>query len=116
MRRSLIVTLLTISTILFSNAAHSEGAYVYVDDMSKLSYQMLKPGIVYFRNLNSFNKDVTGCCYAFYLDINSNYGNGAWAVIQAQMLIKGPLYLHVTKKDPPAFGDPAIVDHFGMWQ
>lgn len=103
--------------VLFS-PLHAFGApaYVYVNDMSKIDYQLVGNGWVYFRNLNSFDTQFTGCCYAFYLDTTTEYGKSAWSVILMKMASAAPLYLHVTESNPPTSGNPAYVDHLGNWQ
>ena len=100
---------------LLSHLSHAAQTYVYVDDMSKLDYQLLGDGNVYFRNLNVFNSQVTGCCYAFYLDTKTEYGKSAWSVILMKMAAGGDLYLHVSESNPPTSGNPALVDHLGNW-
>ena len=99
----------------FSVSANSAPAYVYVNDMSLLSYQLVADGNVFFRNLNTFNPSVTGCCYAFVLNKSTPAGKSQWATILMKMATKQPLNLYVTESNPPTSGAPAIVDHLGNW-
>lgn len=89
--------------------------YVHVTDMSQLSYQMTNDGLVYFRNLNAFNPQVTGCCYAFALDTTTPFGKSAWATMLMKMASKGSLYIRVSESNPPTSGAPASVDQVGNW-
>ena len=101
---------------IFSNAAFSAGMYIHVPDMSKIKYQLTSDGHVYFRNLNEFNNQVTGCCYAFYLDTSTTFGKSAWSTILMKMASKKDLYMYVQKNDPPTSGDPVPINHIGNWQ
>ena len=101
--------------ISLSSYAHSAPTYVHINDMSLLQYQLTADGNVYFRNLNSFNSTVTGCCYAFVLNTTTPYGKSAWAIILLKMATKQPLSLYVTESNPPTSGTPAVVDHMGNW-
>jgi hypothetical protein len=56
-------------------------AYVEIDDASKLLWQMQAAGFVYFRNLNEFDANQAGCCYAYYLDTTTAGGKALWTVI-----------------------------------
>ncbi len=89
--------------------------YVHVSDMSKVHYQLYSNGFVYFRNLNDFNSNVTGCCYAFGLDTTTPYGKSAWSTILMKMASKSSLSLYVSDATPPTSGAPATVDHLGNW-
>jgi len=106
-----IFMLIALFGIFISTTAHSAGeaTYVHVSDMSLIHYQLTGDGKVYFRNLNSFNNAVTGCCYAFYLDTTTPYGKSAWSTILAKMATKQNLYLYVTESNPPTSGAPAQI-------
>ncbi|WP_141229373.1 hypothetical protein [Cellvibrio mixtus] len=95
--------------------AYADGTYVYVEDMSRLHYQLTSDGNVYFRNLNQFNNQVTGCCYAFVLDTTTPYGKSAWSVILMKVASKGSLSMYVSEANPPTSGNPATIDHLGNW-
>lgn len=95
--------------------AGAAAVYVHVTDMSQLSYQMTADGVVYLRNLNAFNAEVTGCCYAFMLDTTTPFGKSAWATMLMKMASKGSLYIRVSESNPPTSGAPASVDQVGNW-
>jgi hypothetical protein len=107
---ALLVTQLTAAP--FASAA---GKYVYIDDVSKLKYQMGSDGSVWFRNLNEFDGSVTGCCYAFYLNTTTPYGRSAWALILSKMALATGLYVYVSETNPPTSGNPASIDQVGNW-
>jgi len=96
--------------------AHAGGAYVHITDMSQVQYMLTGDGKVYFRNLNQFSSQVTGCCYAFVLDTTTGYGKSAWSVILMKMASKSSLSMYVSETNPPASGNPAVIDHIGNWQ
>ncbi|NRF28945.1 hypothetical protein [Vibrio coralliilyticus] len=114
--RKLFSCLLT-STLLCSATVFAAPVYVHVSDMSKIKYQVVsdKGGRVFFRNLNEFNSSVTGCCYAFYLDITTDYGKSAWSTMLMKMASQKNLYLYVSESNPPTSGAPAEVTHIGNW-
>ena len=96
----------------YSNA---EPGYIHVPDMSKVHYQLVSDGVVFFRNLHEFHAGATGCCYAFKLDTTTPFGKSAWSVILMKMAGQLPLSIYVTDYNPPTSGSPAIVDHLGNW-
>lgn len=112
MKKIIFKTLLGLFGVVLSVNA---GTYVHVDDMSKIEYQLTADGKVYFRNLNSFNPAVTGCCYAFYLDTTTDFGKSAWSTILMKMASKQDLYMYVDREDPPTSGAPVQIDHIGNW-
>ncbi len=114
-KNSIIIILFAYSVFFLSNTAYSEGTYVYVTDMSRIKYQIVSDGRVYFRNLNEFNGSVTGCCYAFYLDLTSIFGKTTWSTILFKMATKGDMYLWVNESNPPTHGNPAAISHTGNW-
>ncbi|MCC2521156.1 hypothetical protein [Vibrio coralliilyticus] len=104
-----------LTAVLFSSFVKAAPVYVHVSDMSKIKYQLVGDGRVYFRNLNEFNSSVTGCCYAFYLDITTDYGKSAWSTMLMKMASQKNLYLYVSESNPPTSGAPAEVTHIGNW-
>ena len=112
----MFVCVISISAILLSRPAFSEGTYVHVTDMSLVHYQLMGDGKVYFRNLNLFNSAVTGCCYAFVLDTNTSYGKTAWSTMLTKMAQKLDLYIYVSESNPPSNGGaPAVIELIGNW-
>jgi methylthioribose-1-phosphate isomerase len=101
--------------VLPAKFAHAAGTYVHINDMSQVQYQLTSDGNVYFRNLNQFNNQVTGCCYAFVLNTTTNYGKSAWSVILMKMASKASLSMYVSETNPPTSGNPAVIDHIGNW-
>ncbi|TQV87276.1 hypothetical protein [Aliikangiella coralliicola] len=67
--------------------------WVYVSDMSKLKWQLVSSGEVYFRNLNEFNSAQGGCCYSYKLDTTTPAGKAMWSTILAKMAARAPLNL-----------------------
>jgi hypothetical protein len=59
--------------------------WVEIDDASKLLWQMTSSGVVYFRNLNEFNSEHGGCCYAYKLDTTTPGGKSLWGTILAKI-------------------------------
>ena len=120
MKRKLFGTVAAISLMIFSTLGYCEAGYVYINDMSKVHYQLVSSGRVYFRNLNEFQRvggsePVTGCCYAFYLDTTTEFGKSAWSTIMLKMASGGDLYMYLTETNPPTHGNPAEVNHLGNW-
>lgn len=111
----LTAIVLLVATMLTTQSAKADPAYVYVPNMSQLQYQMTSDGVVYFRNLNSFNASVTGCCYAFKLDTTTPFGKSAWSTILMKMAMGASLYLRVTEANPPTSGNPASIEQVGNW-
>jgi hypothetical protein len=116
MKRKLVLLVsMALSQLWVNPSAHAAAKYVYLDDVSRLEYQMGSDGVVWFRNLNEFDGAVTGCCYAFYLDTTTGAGKNIWALILMKMASAGSLHVHVTEANPPASGNPAIIDQAGNW-
>jgi hypothetical protein len=101
--------------LLASPWANAAGKYVYIDDVSRLKYQMSADGVVYLRNLSDFDSSVTGCCYAFSLDTTTGYGKSLWALILMKMASASSLYVYVTESNPPTSGNPASFAQAGNW-
>jgi hypothetical protein len=96
-----------------SSTAHATSTYIRVTDVSQLKYLMESSGIVYFRNLNTFDNTVTGCCYAFFLDTTTAYGKSSWALIMEKMATGGGLWFYVSNTTPPTSGSPVLVEQVG---
>jgi len=107
--------LIALIFFLGASLSHAGAGYIHVSDMSKVDYQLVGDGKVYFRNLNEFNSAATGCCYAFALDTTTPYGKSAWSVILMKMASQKPLSLYVQNYTPPTSGNPAMIDHLGNW-
>lgn len=107
---------MALSAMLLSTSAFCDPGYIHVTDMSQVDYQVVSGGKVYFRNLNLFKENVTGCCYAFYLDTTTDFGKIAWSTILTKMTTKSDLYLYVSEMNPPTSGNPAQVTHLGNWK
>jgi hypothetical protein len=110
------VLVVLLGLFIFSDS-YSDAVYIYIDDMSKVKYQLVGDGKVYFRNLNEFRSplEVTGCCYAFYLDTTTDFGRSAWSLMLAKMAMAKPLNVYVTNHNPPTSGNAARIDHLGNW-
>ena len=113
--RIFLITFLFLSGF-FTSFANAEAVYVHVKDMSLISYQQVKDDDrIYFRNLNQFNPDVSGCCYAFYLDVSTDFGKAAWSTMLMKMASRQDLYLYVTESRPSTSGAPAEIVQVGNW-
>lgn len=99
----------------FSVKSFAGATYINVTDASQLKYQMASNGKVFFRNLHAFKETVTGCCYAFVLDITTDFGKALWSTILMKMATKESIYLRVSESNPPTSGDPASITHAGNW-
>ena len=109
-----LVLLLIFTFFVTATYTHAESATIYVDDMSKLKWQMTNDGNVYFRNLNTFNSEVSGCCYAFVLDTTTAYGKSAWTTILLKIASSSPLFLYATTSNPTD-SNPATIRSIGNW-
>jgi len=70
---------------------------VVITDASQLSYQLFPPdGHVYFRNLNTFNGAFLGCCYNYYIDLNTVTGRAIMATILERAALAKPIYFQVS--------------------
>lgn len=59
--------------------------WIEIDNASELLWQINSAGIVYFRNLNEFDAEQAGCCYAYKLDTTTDGGKVIWSTILAKM-------------------------------
>lgn len=98
-----------------SSSVMAAPGFISMSDVSKLKYQLAPDGKIYFRNLNEFNPEATGCCYAYYLDVNDEFGKAAWSTVLMKMATKTGLSIRVSELKPPASGSPAKVDYMGNW-
>lgn len=108
-----MLLLIVVSSI--ASFSLGESGYIHVYGASKIQYQLTSSNKVYFRNLNQFNEKATGCCYAFYLDLNTEFGKNSWALflmLKAQMK---PLSMYVKNFTPPTHGGAELIDHVGQW-
>lgn len=97
------------AALVFSTTAHAD-TWVTVSDMSALQWQMAPNGVVYFRNMNSFNATVEPCCYSYWLDTTTAAGKSTWAVFLTKMSLKQQLIIQVPT--PPMHGE---IGHYGVW-
>ena len=67
--------------------------WIYVNDASKLLWQMNSAGTVWFRNLDKFNENQSGCCYAYKMDTTTAGGKSLWSTILAKMASKESITL-----------------------
>ncbi len=79
--KKIILTVL----MLFTLQAHAGRVWVEIDDASKLLWQISADGSMWFRNLDEFDPNQGGCCYAYRLDLNSPVGRAFFSVILAKI-------------------------------
>src|SRR5438045_266905 len=60
--------------------AHAYG-YVYIGNMSQLSWQLGTDGKVYLRNLSQFDANFLGCCYSYWVDTTTPVGKAIWSAM-----------------------------------
>lgn len=53
------------------------------DDASRVQFSIYG-GKLYFRNLNQFNPDWSGCCYNYYIDLTTDDGKSMYAYFMMQ--------------------------------
>ena len=71
--------------------------WVYVNDASRLLWQMNTAGTVWFRNIKEFKGTHTGCCYAYKVDTTTPGGKVVWSTLLAKMAAKEPITLGFPK-------------------
>lgn len=80
--------------LLSPQRAHAE-AWIVINDMSQLKWQMAPNGVVYLRNLNQFNPHALPCCYNYSIDTTTAAGKSMWSVILIHMASSKKLILGV---------------------
>ena len=81
---SLMRGLLVIALLLgYSSADATE--WVTVENASQLRWQINQAGVVYFRNIDQFDTNQTGCCYAYKLDTTTEAGKSLWATLLSRI-------------------------------
>jgi hypothetical protein len=84
--------------------------WIYINDVSRLSWQAAPDGKVYFRNLSSFNGSFLPCCYNYWLDATTPWGKTMWAAILTKNATTKGLWLGVESATAPS----AVV-YLGEW-
>jgi hypothetical protein len=97
--------------VMASGAANAAVYYVLVPDMSQLSWQMDPNGVVWFRNLNSFDSTVLGCCYNFSIDTTTPAGKSMWSAVLAKIETDQPLWLVLANGNT----SPGPISYIGNW-
>jgi hypothetical protein len=97
--------------VMASGAANAAVYYVLVPDMSQLSWQMDPNGVVWFRNLNSFDSTVLGCCYNFSIDTTTAAGKSMWSAVLAKIETNQPLWLVLANGNT----SPGPISYIGNW-
>lgn len=83
MNRALAVIIAT-CTLVASGPAQAAVHYFRIADASQIQW-LMQPDSgaarVYLRNLNQFDSSVLGCCYNYYIDLETTGGRAAWAAL-----------------------------------
>lgn len=72
--------LMAAAMVLTSMAASAQ-IYVRIPDASQIYYQTQADGHVYLRNVSSFDTHALGCCYNYWIDLNTQEGRGIFAAL-----------------------------------
>ena len=81
---------------LMSVAPSKADDFVRISDASSLKwFQVNAGGQIYLRNLSDFDSAFLGCCFNYYIDLNSVAGRALWATMLVKMSAKQPIYLAV---------------------
>jgi hypothetical protein len=94
-----------------SGAAQASVYFVLVPDMSQLQWQMDTNGVVWLRNLSSFDGAVLGCCYNFSVDTTSPAGKSIWTAMLAKIALAQPMQIGLGN----GAGAPGPVTYIGNW-
>jgi hypothetical protein len=97
--------------LMASAAAHAATDYVFIPDMSTLQWQINPAGVVFLRNLSSYDSRFLGCCYNYSVDPNTAQGKIIWAAMLTRMSLNQPMYLAF---DTGA-ASPGPVSYAGIW-
>ena len=97
--------------LMASSGAHAATYFVYISDMSALQWQMDQNGVVYLRNLSSFDAATLGCCYNYSLDTSTTAGKSLWSAMLTKMALAQPMYLGLN--NGAAVAGP--VSYVGIW-
>ena len=65
---------------MFYGRALAATQFVYISDASLVQYQTAPDGLVYLRNINSFDANALGCCYNYFIDTNTIPGKNIFAM------------------------------------
>ena len=102
---------LAASMLMASGAAHADTAFVYVPDMSTLQWQIDSKGVVFLRNLNTYNSAFLGCCYNYSVDTTTVAGKSIWAAMLTRISLAQPMYLGFDNGATV----PGPVSYAGIW-
>ena len=111
MKKLLLYVIFSMAMVSAAAQAQTTVYFVLVPDMSQLSWQMDAGGTVWFRNLNTFDSSVLGCCYNFQLSTTDPQGKSLWSAILAKIETAQPLYLGLSNGNT----SPGTISYIGNW-
>ena len=84
--------------------------WVWIPDVSLVTYQLSPDGRVYFRNLNQFNSAALGCCYNYWIDTTAQHGKNQFALFLSKQAQGKGLNFSI-----PDNGAPGTIDYIGEY-
>jgi hypothetical protein len=111
LRNLMLVGLFLVGTV-FSLQARAD-YWFRVADASQIQYLTDGGSRIYFRNLNSFDATVLGCCYNYWIDVSTDAGKAAWATVLAKIEAKEHIWLYLPGSSSQTVASPVIVGDFG---
>ena len=94
-----------------SAAVQASTYFMKVNDMSQLAWQIDNSGVVWLRNLNSFDSSVISGNYNFSLDTTTNAGKSMWAAMLARIETAQSMWIGLSNGNTAA----GPVNYVGNW-
>jgi len=97
--------------LMASGSANAATYFVLVPDMSALQWQIDTNGVVWLRNLSSFDSATLGCCYNYSVDPTTPARKVLWTAMQTRIALAQPMYLGLGN----GAGVPGPITYAGTW-
>lgn len=89
---------LAVALLLGARPAHADDFITIPNAASLKWFEVNSTGQIFLRNLNDFDATFLGCCWNFYIDVNSAAGRTLWATVLLKMASGQSIILGVSSK------------------
>jgi hypothetical protein len=109
MKKSILWCVLPCLLFSLPQLASAQVAFVRITDASKVDYQTSGTN-VYLRNMNLFDANAQGCCYAYWIDTSTPEGKNIFTIFLESIALQQGMWVAL----PPGYGTGAVT-FSGNW-
>jgi hypothetical protein len=103
MRKSVLWCALASLFFAVPQIASAQSVFVRISDASKVDFQTGGSN-VYLRNMNLFDANAQGCCYAYWIDTSTPEGKNIFALFLESIALQQGMWVAL----PPGYGTGAV--------